>query len=171
MAGFFVARPSDEKGLATLGQAASFSVHQSFKMKTKRSYSKGFTLIELLVVISIIVMLIAPLLQQGVDLLLPEASNTSDKPENDSQTVLAVTADGRFFVDNAQVSEQDMLREVQTAISNKLERIILIKADQDAQYSDVMSVLDRLQRAGIEDIGLITERKIGSGGTAAGGGE
>jgi biopolymer transport protein ExbD len=64
-----------------------------------------------------------------------------------------------------------MLREVQTAISNKLERIILIKADQDAQYSDVMSVLDRLQRAGIEDIGLITERKIGSGGISAGGGE
>ena len=128
-------------------------------------------LADVMLVLLIIVMLIAPLLQQGVDLLLPEAANTSDKPENDSQTVLAVTADGRFFLDNVQVSEQDMLREVETAISNKLERIILIKADQDAQYSDVMSVLDRLQRAGIEDIGLITERKIGSGGTSAGGGE
>ena len=127
-------------------------------------------LADVMLVLLIIVMLIAPLLQQGVDLLLPEAANTNDKPENDSQTVLAVTADGRFFLDNVQVSEQDMLREVETAISNKLERLILIKADQDAQYSNVMSILDRLQRAGIEDIGLVTERKVGSGG-AAGGGE
>ena len=50
-------------------------------------------LADVMLVLLIIVMLIAPLLQQGVDLLLPEASNTSDKPENDSQTVLAVTAD------------------------------------------------------------------------------
>lgn len=128
-------------------------------------------LADVMLVLLIIVMLIAPLLQQGVDLLLPEAANTNDKPENDAQTVLAVTADGRFYVDNAQVSEQDMLREVQAALDRKFETIVLIKADQDAQYSDVMSVLDRLQRAGIEDIGLVTERKIGSGGTAAGGGE
>ena len=128
-------------------------------------------LADVMLVLLIIVMLIAPLLQQGVDLMLPEAANTNDKPENDAQTVLAVTADGRFYVDNAQVSEQDMLREVQAALDRKFETIVLIKADQDAQYSDVMSVLDRLQRAGIEDIGLVTERKIGSGGTAAGGGE
>ena len=126
-------------------------------------------LADVMLVLLIIVMLIAPLLQKGVDLTLPEAANTTDKAENDSQTTLAVTADGRFFVDNAQVSEQDMLREVQTAISNKLEKIILIKADQDAQYSDVMSVLDRLQRAGIEDIGLVTERKVGSFSVAGGG--
>ncbi len=127
-------------------------------------------LADVMLVLLIIVMLIAPLLQKGVDVVLPEAANTTEKPENDAQTVLAVTADGRFYVDEVQVSEQDMLREVQSVLERKFEKIVLIKADQDAQYSHVMSILDRLQRAGIEDIGLITERKVGSGG-AAGGGE
>ena len=126
---------------------------------------------DVMLVLLIIVMLIAPLLQQGVDLTLPEAANTTDKPENDGQTTLAVTADGRFFVDKIESSETDMLNNIQAALDRKLERVLLIKADQDAQYASVMAVLDRLQRAGIEDIGLITERKIGSGGAGAGGGE
>jgi len=127
-------------------------------------------LADVMLVLLIIVMLIAPLLQKGVDVVLPEAANTTEKPENDAQTVLAVTADGRFYVDKIQVTEQDLLREVQSILEQKFEKIVLIKADQDAQYSNVMSILDRLQRAGIEDIGLVTERKVGSGG-AAGGGE
>ena len=128
-------------------------------------------LADVMLVLLIIVMLIAPLLQKGVDVILPEAANTSEKPENDSQTVLGVTADGRFFVDSVQVPGPEMLRELQAALDSKFEKVVLIKADQNAQYSDVMSVLDRLQRAGIEDIGLITERKVGSGRVAAGGGE
>ncbi len=128
-------------------------------------------LADVMLVLLIIVMLIAPLLQKGVDVTLPEAAYTSDKPENDEQTVLAVTADGRFYVDSVESSENDMLNNVQSALDRKMERVVLIKADQDAQYSAVMQVLDRLQRAGIEDIGLITERKVGSGGAGVGGGE
>ena len=126
---------------------------------------------DVMLVLLIIVMLIAPLLQQGVELTLPEAANTEDKPDNDGQTTLAVTADGRFYVDMVESSEIDMLNNIQAALDRKLERVLLIKADQDAQYGSVMSVLDRLQRAGIEDIALITERKVGSGGAGAGGGE
>ena len=126
-------------------------------------------LADVMLVLLIIVMLIAPLLQKGVDVTLPEAANTTDKPENDTQTVLAVTADGRFYVDSTQTTEQELLTTVQTTLERKFEKIVLIKADQDAQYADVMAVLDRLQRAGIEDIGLITERKVGSGGVSAGG--
>jgi biopolymer transport protein ExbD len=128
-------------------------------------------LADVMLVLLIIVMLIAPLLQKGVDVTLPEAANTSDKPENDSQTVLAVTADGRFYVESVQTTEAELLSALQAELERKFEKIVLIKADQDAQYADVMAVLDRLQRAGIEDIGLITERKVGSGGVSAGGGE
>ncbi len=128
-------------------------------------------LADVMLVLLIIVMLIAPLLQQGVDLVLPEAANTTDKPENDAQTVLAVSAGGEFYVDKIPVSETNLLRELNAALDRKFEKIVLIKADTDAQYSFVMNVLDRLQRAGIEDIGLVTERKMGSAGAAVGGGE
>ena len=129
-------------------------------------------LADVMLVLLIIVMLIAPLLQKGVDVNMPEAANTADKADNDEQTVLAVTADGRYYVDQVETSETEMLNSINSALERKLERIILIKADQEAQYANVMNVLDRLQRAGIEDVGLITERKVGSGGgIGAGGGE
>ena len=69
------------------------------------------------------------------------------------------------------MAESDVLQAVRDALDRKLERVILIKADQDASYSTVMTLLDQMQRAGIEDIGLVTERKVGSGGVAAAGGE
>ena len=118
---------------------------------------------DVMLVLLIIIMLIAPLLQKGVDVTLPEAGNTTDKPDNDSQTVVGVTSDGRLFVDNLPVQETQLLVRVQSALDRKIEQIVLIKADVDAQYSAVMAVLDQLQRAGIEDIGLITERKLRGG--------
>ena len=117
-------------------------------------------LADVMLVLLIIVMLIAPLLQAGVAVALPEAANTVEKPDNDAQTVLHVDASGRFYVDNVPTDENQLLASVQRALDRKLERIVLIKADQGARYAEVMDVLDRLQRAGIEDIGLVTERKL-----------
>ena len=111
----------------------------------------------------IIVMLIAPLLQAGVTLTLPDASNTADKPDNDNNTVIAVTSDGRYFIDNVQTPESDLLNAINRALDRKFERILLVKGDVNAQYSAVMDLMDQLQRAGIENIGLVTERQIGSG--------
>ena len=117
-------------------------------------------LADVMLVLLIIVMLIAPLLQAGVIVALPEAANTVEKPDQDTQTVLHVDSSGRFFVDNIPTDENNLMTAVQRALDRKFERIVLIKADQQAPYSEVMEVLDRLQRAGIEDIGLVTERKL-----------
>ena len=125
-------------------------------------------LADVMLVLLIIVMLIAPLLTAGVTLNLPEATNTGDKPDNDNNTTVAVTSDGRYFVDNVQTTQQDLLNSINSALDRKLERILLVKADVNAQYSAVMELMDQLQRAGIENIALITERELGG---AAGGGE
>ena len=121
-------------------------------------------LADVMLVLLIIVMLIAPLLTAGVTLTLPEASNTGDKPDNDNNTTVAVTSDGRYFVDNVQTSQQDLLNAINNALDRKLERILLVKADVNSQYSSVMELMDQLQRAGIENVALITERQVGGGG-------
>ena len=117
-------------------------------------------LADVMLVLLIIVMLIAPLLQAGVLVALPEASNTVEKADNDAQTVLHVDASGRFYVDNIPTDASQLMASVQRALDRKAERIVLIKADQNARYGEVMEVMDRLQRAGIEDIGLVTERRL-----------
>jgi biopolymer transport protein ExbD len=123
-------------------------------------------LVDVMLVLLIIMMLVAPMLQKGVDVRLPEAGNTIDKPESQEQTVLAVTADRRYYVNGLQVPEAQLLERLQTALEEKREKVVLIKADTDAPYGSVMNVMDRLREAQIEDIGLITEKKLqpGEGG-------
>ena len=121
-------------------------------------------LADVMLVLLIIVMLIAPLLQQGVPVRLPEASNPTDKADSDQDTVVHVDAGGRLYVDNIPTEENQLLTAIQSALDRKFERVVLIKGDEGARYSEIMAVLDQLQRAGIENIGLITERRLASGG-------
>jgi biopolymer transport protein ExbD len=126
-------------------------------------------LVDVMLVLLIIMMLVAPMLQKGVDVRLPEAANTTDKPDTQEQTVVHVTADKRFFVNGVQVMDRDFLERVQSVLEEKKEKIVLIKGDTDAPYSSVMQAMDELRKAGIEDIGLITERKLRPGGAPTGG--
>jgi biopolymer transport protein TolR len=115
-------------------------------------------LADVMLVLLIIVMLIAPLLQAGVPVRLPEAINTEEKIDNDEQTVIHVDQQGRFYVDNILTEDRSLLTAIQSALDRKLERLVLIKADEGARYSEVMRVFDQLQRVGVENIGLVAER-------------
>ena len=125
-------------------------------------------LIDVMLVLLIIMMIIAPMLQKGVDVRLPTASNTQDKPETQDQTVVAVTADGRMHLDAIPYSDQDMPQRIQEKLETKKEKVVYLKADQDASYSRVMAAFDVLRKAQVEDIGLIAERKVKVGESAGG---
>ena len=112
-----------------------------------------------MLVFLIIMMLVAPMLQKGVRVTLPTANNTVQKPDNQEQTVLAIDSQNRFYVNGLEVSKTDMAERVKTVLEDKKERVVLIKGDQDASYSAIMTAMDDLRKARIEDIGLITERK------------
>jgi biopolymer transport protein TolR len=121
-------------------------------------------LVDVMLVLLIIMMLIAPMLQQGVALKLPTATNTVDKPEVQGQTVIAIGRDKQIYLNAKPVGEQELSRRVTEILENMKEKIVLIKADEEVEYSAVMAAMDQLRQAGVEDIGLITERKKGSEG-------
>jgi biopolymer transport protein ExbD len=121
-------------------------------------------LVDVMLVLLIIMMLIAPMLQQGVPVKLPQASNTADKPETQEQTVVAVTSDKRLYLNGIPVQEGDLRTQIQTLMETRKEKVVLIKGDEDAPYSAIMNTMDRLREANIENIGLITERKIRQAG-------
>ena len=125
-------------------------------------------LVDVMLVLLIIMMLVAPMLQQGVSVQLPFAENTIDKPEQQGQTVLAISKDKSIFLNAKPVQDNDVARRVGELLENKTDKIVLIKADAEVEYSAVMNVMDQLRQAGIEDIGLITERKKVPGATGGG---
>ena len=121
-------------------------------------------LVDVMLVLLIIMMLIAPMLQQGVSVKLPQASNSGDKPETQDQTVVAVTSDRRVYLNGVPIQEAELGTKVQTLMETRKEKVVLIKGDEEAPYSSIMGAMDRLREANIENIGLITERKIGRAG-------
>ena len=126
-------------------------------------------LVDIMLVLLIIMMLIAPLLQKGVDVNLPTAGNTADKPDTQQQIVLHVTADKRFYVNNKETPERDVVDRIKYALEEAKEKVVYLKADQDAPYASVMQMMDKMRDAQIESVGLITETKRKPGETAEGG--
>ncbi len=126
-------------------------------------------LCDVMLVLLIIMMIVAPLLQQGISVNLPKASNTVDKPETQGQTVIAIGANKQMYLNAKPVQEGELATRINEVLENKKEKVVLIKADTEVEYSAVMAAMDQLRQAGIEDIGLVTDPKSGKSGGSSGG--
>ncbi len=124
-------------------------------------------LVDVMLVLLIIMMLIAPMLQQGISLRLPVADNTTDKPSTQDQTVIAIAQNKDIYLNAKLVGKGDLGTKITELLEDKTDKVVLIKADTEVEYSAVMAAMDELRQAGIEDIGLITDPK--TVGKAAGG--
>ena len=126
-------------------------------------------LVDVMLVLLIIMMIVAPMLQKGVDVKLPQAANTVDKPETQEQTVIAITADKRVYLNAQPVREEELTQKVTESLESKKEKVVLIKGDEDAPYSAIMATMDKLRAAQIENIGLVAEKRTARVGGAGGG--
>jgi biopolymer transport protein ExbD len=124
-------------------------------------------LCDVMLVLLIIMMLVAPMLQQGVSVKLPVATNTTDKPQSADQTVVAIGANKAMYLNARPVQEGELATKVNELLEGKKEKLVIIRADEEVEYSAVMAAMDQLRQAGIEDIGLITDPK--RSGTTTGG--
>ena len=125
-------------------------------------------LCDVMLVLLIIMMIVAPLLQQGVSVQLPQANNTVDKPETQGQTVIAIAKDKAMYLNAKPIRESELATKINELLENKKEKTVVIRADEEVEYGAVMAAMDQLRQAGVEDIGLITDPKKGQSGAAGG---
>jgi biopolymer transport protein ExbD len=123
-------------------------------------------LVDVMLVLLIIMMIVAPLLQQGVPVTLPLAANSSEKPETQDQTVVTIDRNKDVYLNAKPVPSGQLENRIKEILEDKSDKIVIIKADEEAPYSAIMDTMDELRHAGIEDMGLITEtrRKLQQGG-------
>ena len=116
-------------------------------------------LVDVMLVLLIIMMIVAPLLQQGVPVTLPLAANSSEKPETQDQTVVTIDRTKAVYLNAVPVPSGQLQSRVTAVLEDKSDKIVIIKADEETPYSAVMDTMDELRAAGIEDMGLITETR------------
>jgi biopolymer transport protein ExbD/biopolymer transport protein TolR len=115
---------------------------------------------DIMLVLLIIFMVITPMLQKGVSVDLAKAVNPRNMPDADKEdaVVVAVTRDGKIFLGADQTRPEDLVGDVQEAIANKVDRTVYIKSDARAKYEVVVDVVNEIRAAGVDQVGLITEK-------------
>ena len=128
-------------------------------------------LVDVMLVLLIIMMIIAPMLQKGVAVNLPSANNTQDKPDTADQTVVAVDAAGKLYVNAKELPKDQVVDRLKGILEQKAEKTVYLKGDKDAKYGAIMEMMDALRKAQIVNVGLITEKPGGNRGGGGGGGQ
>jgi biopolymer transport protein ExbD len=134
-------------------------------VKEVRSDINVTPLVDVCLVLLIIFMVVTPMLQQGVDVTLPETVNPTKMPENSKQLTLAIKQDGAVFVSQNWVPKENLkatLAEVHTSTPDKE---VVIKADRRLKYKDVRALMQLVNEVGFSRVGVITEKKK-TGGAA-----
>ena len=145
-----------------------FSVSMGGK-EAVRSEPNVVPLCDVLLVLLIIFMIVTPLIQKGVDVRLPNAQFTVNMPES-PDVVLAVKKDARdpkgylLFVNQEKVTLETLQNALEEAFLTVSEKKLYLKVDQEIEYGVFAEFLwDTIRAAGIESIGIITEKKTEKG--------
>jgi biopolymer transport protein ExbD len=118
---------------------------------------------DIMLVLLIIFMVITPMLQKTTPVDLAMTNNARDMKEadKDDAIVVAVTRDGSVFLNNVKIGKDDITGQIKDKLTNRLDKTVYVKSDARAKYGDVVAVVDEIRSAGVDQLGLLTERSQG----------
>ncbi len=119
--------------------------------------------VDICLVLLVIFMVVTPMLQEGVQVNLPEAKNTLDKEDDeDKAIVVSMSSPRTIHVQRRPVPRDQYLAEMTEVHDRMPEKPVLIKADKLLSYGDVRKLMIETNLAGFETVSLVTEKLAGS---------
>jgi biopolymer transport protein ExbD/biopolymer transport protein TolR len=121
-------------------------------------------MVDVMLVLLIIFMVITPMLQNKVAVEMAKVDNPTPMPDADKEDaiVVAITRDGGVFLGQNKTSIDELGIQVREKLADKPGKTIYIRADARAQYRAVEDAIDAVRTAGVEDVGLLTQKKEGN---------
>jgi biopolymer transport protein ExbD/biopolymer transport protein TolR len=115
---------------------------------------------DVMLVLLIIFMVVTPMLQKGQSVELARTKNPIDMKEadRDDAVLVTVTRDGKLYLGQDKITVDALGIKVNDLLATKLEKKVFVKSDLRAKYGDVVAVVDNIRNAGVDQIGLLTER-------------
>ena len=115
---------------------------------------------DVMLVLLIIFMVVTPMLQKGVSVELARTANPVDMQEADREdaVIISVTRDGNFYLNADEVAVDTIGTEVTDLLAGRLDKTVYVKSDYRTLYGNVKDVVDSVRAAGVDRIGLLTER-------------
>ncbi len=119
--------------------------------------------IDVMLVLLIIFMITAPLIQQGVEIDLPQANANPMHQDQKEPLILTVRKTGEFYLNvgddiKKPVDDEEIVHRVAAVLKYQPDTPVLVRGDKNVDYGRVTSAMVLLQMAGVEKIGLMTEQ-------------
>ncbi|HLA51371.1 MAG TPA: protein TolR [Thermodesulfobacteriota bacterium] len=115
-------------------------------------------LVDVMLVLLIIFMVTAPMLQEGLDVTLPKVKASALPPDEES-LVISINKEGILLINKNKILVSDLKEKLEKIYQSgrKLDKIVLLKADNEVFYGHVVKVMAEIRKAGIERVGMMTE--------------
>jgi len=115
---------------------------------------------DIMLVLLIIFMVVTPMLQKTtpVDLAMTNNAHEMQDADKDDAIVVAITRDGSIYLKNTRTAKENITDQIKDLISNRLDKTVYVKSDARAKYGDVVAVVDEIRSAGVDQLGLLTEK-------------
>jgi len=115
---------------------------------------------DIMLVLLIIFMVVTPMLQKGVSVDMASVTDPREMQDadKDDAIIVAVTRDGTLYLGNTKITKEDITGQIKDRIANKLDKTVYVKSDARAKYGDVVAAVDEIRSAGVDSLGLLTER-------------
>jgi biopolymer transport protein TolR len=111
--------------------------------------------VDVVLVLLLIFMLTAPMMYRGIDVNLPKAAAKPTAVEE--RMILTLTKDRTLYLNEKPVSMSTLETQLRDAFKDRNDKVLYLKADAALAYGAVVETMDRVRRAGIERLGMVTE--------------
>jgi biopolymer transport protein ExbD/biopolymer transport protein TolR len=117
-------------------------------------------MVDVMLVLLIIFMVITPMLSKGVSVDLVNTRNpiAMDEADKEDAVLVAITRDGSVFLGRTRLEGRDLGTQVSDVVSNRIDKTVYVKSDARAKYELVVDVVNILRSAGVDQVGLLTEK-------------
>jgi len=133
-----------------------------FKPTSVMSSPNVIPMADVMLVLLIIFMVVVPMIVKGRPVDMARAANTDNMPnaERDDAVIVAVARDGQYFLSpgNSRVALDKISGDVKNLVADKLDKTVYVRSDFRAKYGDVVKAVDQIRSAGVDNVGLLTEK-------------
>ena len=112
--------------------------------------------VDVMLVLLIIFMVTAPLMQQGIDVDLPETTTQPIRVKSEP-LILSVQEDGKYFLGRQEVSLADLVTKLEAVFEARGSSEVYLRADKKAAYGVVVQAMAAARKAGSKQLGIVTE--------------
>jgi biopolymer transport protein TolR len=116
-------------------------------------------LVDVMLVLLIIFMVTAPMLHQGIEVALPKVEAENLPQRVDDPIVLTMTRNKLIYIRETPVHQTELVDRLLPLLQTRGDQSVLLKADRDLPYGEIMDLLTLLNRGGITNVGMVTERR------------